>query len=175
MLIFVSNIEYMPNILLFESFDETLYIKDYFDKESHGFVVIHKTHGLNEVKGNKTIALILAKQGYRVVLQPNLQDMPTPDASINDEIWEFKTISQSINLSNTVQKDLKRGKRQSSKILIYITQTYKIPEITKGIYNAIKFDEGELIEEIAILFKNERLILLKRIEVLDKSFTAKFL
>ena len=61
----------MSNILLFESYNETLYIREYFDTESHGFVVIHKTHGLNEVEGNKIIALILAKQGFRVVLQPN--------------------------------------------------------------------------------------------------------
>ena len=163
------------NYLLFEAFDESIYIKAYYDTNSLGFVVIHKTHGLNELEGNKTIAILLAKLGFRVVLQPNMPDIPTPDASINEEIWEFKTISQAINLSNTVQRDLKKGKRQSSKILICIAQSYKIPEITKGIYNAVKFDEGELIQEIAILFQNGRLIFIKRIEVLDKSFTDKFL
>jgi Contact-dependent growth inhibition CdiA C-terminal domain len=165
---------------VFDSFDSTIYIKEYYDFDTHGFVVIHKTHGLNELEGNRTIAILLAKLGYRVVLQPNtpaipMPDMTTPDAVVNEEIWEFKTISHTGNLSNRVHKVISKGKHQSSKVLIYIAQSYKTHEITRGIENAIRVDLGGFIEKVAILFQDGRLIFVKREEVLDKSFINKFL
>jgi hypothetical protein len=159
---------------LFESFDDSLYIKLYFDNDTDGFVVIDKEHGKNELEGNKRIALLLSKMGFKVVLLPNVANAPTPDASIDEEIWEFKTITQANNLSNTVQRDIKRGKRQASNILIYIVQRYNVEDILKGVFNAAKFDEKELINKIAILFQNGRLIIFERIEVIDKSYIDKF-
>ncbi len=162
--------------IVFEEFDDTNYTKLFFDSNTGGFVVAHKQHGENELEGNKTIAIILAKIGYRVILLPNSPDTPpTPDASVNDELWEFKTISQTHNLSNRVHKVISKGKHQSSKVLIYIAQSYKIYEITRGIENAIRVDGGEFIEKIGILFQDGRLIIVKRNEVIDKSFTNKFL
>jgi hypothetical protein len=165
----------MSNFLLFKSFDRKLYTQFYFDEQSNGFVVIHKKHGLNEVEGNKTIALLLANLGYGVVLLPNIQNILTSDASIDDEIWEFKTISHTGNLSNRVHKVISKGKHQSSKVLIYIAQSYKMYEITNGISNAIRVDKDELIQEIAILFENKQLIFVRREEVIDKTFIGKFL
>ncbi len=160
---------------IFESFDSTIYIKEYYDFDTHGFVVIHKTHGLNELEGNKKIALLLAKLGLCVVLLPNLSDSIASDASIDGEMWEFKTISITGNLSNRVHKVISKGKHQAAKILIYIAQSYTMHEISKGIDNAVRVDKSELIKEIGILFEdNGRLIIVKREEVIDKSFNEKF-
>ena len=159
---------------IFESFDSTIYIRECYDYDTHGFVVIHKTHGLSELEGNKAIALLLAKGEYRVILLSNMIDIPTPDASINDEMWEFKTISQATNLKNRVQLDIKKGKRQAANILIFIAQRYNIEDIRAGIYNAVKFDDKEKIQKIGILFQDGRLIIVERFEVIDKSYRTKF-
>jgi hypothetical protein len=162
------------NLTLYESFDSTLYIKEYYDINSHGFVVIHRTHGMNEIKGNKIIALTLAKLGYRIVLQPNFPNARTPDASINEEIWEFKTIWQATNLKNRVQLDIKNGKEQATNILIFIYQRYNIDDIILGIYNAVKYDKREIIKKIGILFEDGKLIIIERVEVIDNSYRSKF-
>jgi hypothetical protein len=159
---------------IFDSFDSTLYIKEYYDFDTHGFVVIHKTHGLNELEGNKTIALLLAKQGYRVVLQPNMLGMSTPDASINEEIWEFKTIWQATNLKNRVQLDIKNGKKQAVNVIIFIAQLYNVDDIILGIYNAVKYDKKEIIQKIGILFEDGKLLIIERVEVIDNTYRSKF-
>ena len=159
---------------LYESFDNTFYIKEYYDFDTHGFVVIHKTHGINEIEGNKTIAILLAKLGFRVVLLANIPDAPTPDATVNEDTWEFKTIWKATNLKNRVQLDIKNGKEQSANILIYIAQRYNIDDIVVGIYNAVKYDEREKIQKIVILFEDKRLIRIERAEVIDHSYRSKF-
>ena len=159
---------------IFDSFDSTIYIKEYYDFDTQGFVVIHKAHGLNEIEGNKTIAILLAKLGFRVALLANMPNVPTPDATVNEDIWEFKTISKATNLKNRVQLDIKNGKRQASNILIFIAQRYNIDDIRAGIYKAVKFDVKEMIQRIGILFQDGRLILIERIEILDSSYREKF-
>ena len=162
------------NYALFEGYDETQYTKIFFDAETCGFVVAHKEHGKKELKGNKTIALMLTKHGYRVELLATQQNVISADATLDDDIWEFKTISETINMSNAVQKDISRAKRQAANILIFIAQVYKTKEVTKGIYNAIKFDERRMVKKIGILFQNGNLVILTRKEILNEAFISKF-
>lgn len=159
---------------LFDAFDDTQYNKIFFDMETNGFVVAHKQHGQYELIGNKKIALLLVKHGYRVVLLGNEPEVTSADATLNDEIWEFKTISEATNLRNRVQGDIKNGKRQAPNILIFINQVYEAREITKGIYNAIKFDEKKIVKRIGILFQDANLIIVERAEVLDESYRDMF-
>lgn len=77
-------------------------------------------------------------------------------------------------MSNAVQKDISRAKRQAANILIFIDQRYNPNEITRGIYNAIKFDKNEGVQMIGILFQKGNLVMMTRAEVLDESFRQKF-
>jgi hypothetical protein len=162
------------NYALFAAYDDNGYTKIFFDAETGGFVVAHKKHGKFELEGNKTIALMLVKHGYRVVLLENQQDVVSADATLNGEVWEFKSITETGNLGNRVQKAIQKGKRQAANVLIFINLSYKVKEVTKGIYNAIKFDERKIIRRIAILFQDGHLIIAERVEVLDESFLNKF-
>ncbi len=162
------------NYALFRAYDETEYTKIFFDTEMGGFVVAHKEHGKKELKGNKTIALMLLKYGYRVELLATQPNVISADATLDDEVWEFKTISETINMSNAVQKDISRAKRQAANILIFIAQAYKTKEVTKGIYNAIKFDERRMVKKIGILFQNGNLVMLTRKEILNEAFLNNF-
>jgi Contact-dependent growth inhibition CdiA C-terminal domain len=163
----------MSNILLFESYNDTLYIKKYYDEKSEGFVIIHRAHGLNELQGNETIAMLLAKLGRKIVLLPNEVNSLSADADMDNEIWEFKTINAT-NLSSAVQGAIRRGKLQANNILCFINQLYTIENITKGIYNVVKYDNTERIEKIAILFVGGELIELTREEIVEKRFVSKF-
>lgn len=162
------------NYLVFESYNDATYIKEYYNQESDGFLVIHRKHGEGEIEANKMIGLMLAKHGYRVVLKANQPSVRSADATLNDKIWEFKTISDAKNLSNRVQGNIKNGKKQAANILIFINQLYNANDITKGIYNAIKFDKDEAAQKMAILFQSGKLIIIERAEVLDKSYRKKF-
>jgi hypothetical protein len=162
------------NRALFEAFDSNDYTKTFFDTETCGFIVAHKEHGKKELAGNKTIAFMLMQYGYRIVLLRTEPDVVSADATLNDEVWEFKTISETKSMSNAVQKDIKRGKRQAANILIFIDQRYNPNEVTRGIYNAIKFDKNEIVQMIAILFQNGNLTMITRAEILDESFRKKF-
>jgi Contact-dependent growth inhibition CdiA C-terminal domain len=162
------------NYTLFDAYDDTEYTKIFFDTETGGFVVAHREHGKKELTGNKIIALMLSKHGYRVVLLAAQPNVISADATLDDEIWEFKTISETINMSNAVQKDISRAKRQAANILIFIAQAYLIKEITKGIYNAIKFDERRMVKKIGVLFQNGDLVMLTRKEILNETFIDKF-
>ncbi len=74
-----------------------------------------------------------------------------------------------------MQGDIKNGKRQAANILIFINQLYQPREITKGIYNAIKFDKKNTAKRIGILFQDGNLIIIERSEVIDESYRDKFL
>ena len=162
------------NYALFEAFDSNDYIKIFFDAETGGFVVAHREHGKFEFAGNKKIALLLIKHVHRVVLLGNQPNVSSADATLDDEVWEFKTIFETVNMRGAVQKDIKRGKRQSANILIFIAQLYNVNDITKGIYNAIKFDGKWDVAKIGVLFQNGDLVIMTRSEIIDESFREKF-
>ncbi len=163
------------NYALFDAYDESQYTKIFFDAETGGFVVAHKKHGKYELEGNKKVALLLTQHGYGIVLLENLQNVVSADATVDGELWEFKTIAKTINMSHSVQRNIARGKYQAPNVLIFINQAYNSNDVTKGIYNAVKFDEKELIEHIGILFQNAVLRIFSRAEILNESFRAQFL
>jgi energy-coupling factor transporter ATP-binding protein EcfA2 len=162
------------NYTLFETYEDTQYTKIFFDAETGGFVVAHREHGKYELAGNKTIALLLVKHGYRVVLLENQHNVVSADVTIDDEAWEFKTVAKTVSMSNAIQRHITRGKRQASNILVFINQVYKVLDVTKGIHNAVKFDEKKLVKRIGILFQDGHLIFMERTEVMDESFIDKF-
>jgi hypothetical protein len=162
------------NYALFESYDDNHYTKIFFDAETGGFVVAHKEHGKFELAGNKAIALLLIQHGYRVVLLADPQDVISADATVDDEVWEFKTVAKTRSMSNSVQRNIARGKRQSANVLIFLNQAYNSNDVAKGIHNAVKFDEKGLIEQIGVLFQNATLRIFNRSEILDETFREKF-
>jgi hypothetical protein len=96
------------------------------------------------------------------------------DATVDDEVWEFKTVAKTRSMSNSVQRNITRGKRQSANVLIFLNQAYNSNDVAKGIHNAVKFDERGLIEQIGVLFQNATLRIFNRSEILDESFREKF-
>ncbi len=159
--------------LEYESYAVLGYVKVVFHEDSGGYLVIHPEHGQNEWEENKRIGRILAERGDSVVLLPNMEERPSPDALRNGEEWEFKTI-QAFNLKNAVQNALRKGKTQASNILCFINMRYTIENITLGIHNAVKFDRESCINNIAILFQDGQLIEMTREEVARKVFIRKF-
>jgi hypothetical protein len=162
------------NYALFAAYDDNEYTKILFDTETDGFVVAHRKHGKFEFEGNKTIALMLIKLGYRIVLLENQQNVVSADATLDDELWEFKTVAKTMSMSNSVQRNIARGKRQAPNVLLFINQAYNTNDVAKGIHNAVKFDERELIGRIGVLFQNTTLRIFSKADILDESFREKF-
>lgn len=159
--------------LEYESYATHGHVKVVFFEESGGYLVIHPEHGQNEWEENKRIGRMLAELGDSVVLLPNMEGRPSPDALRNGEEWEFKTI-QASNLKNAVQNALRKGKTQSANIICFVNMLYTIENITLGIYNAIKFDREARIANIGILFQDGRLVEMSREDVVNRRFIRKF-
>ena len=101
----------------YEEYDEMIWQKIVFDEDSKGYVVIHIAHGKHEREGNLKIAFRLAQSGFRVELLAVSPDNLSPDATVNDVIWEFKS---SLGSYSSVQSRLRDGKEQSSSILLLL-------------------------------------------------------
>ena len=157
----------------YEAFGKAGYVKVVFHEETEGYLVIHLAHGQNEWEENKLIGRMLAALGDAVVLLPNAEGRPSPDALRNGEEWEFKTI-QGHNLKNGIQYALRKGKTQAPNIICFVNMLYTIENITLGIHNAVKFDSDMRIQKIGILFQDGRLVEMTREEVRNKLFVRKF-
>lgn len=116
---------------------------------------------------------MLAELGDSVVLLPNNEERPSPDALRNGEEWEFKTV-RGHNLKNSIQNALRKGKTQSPNIICFVNMLYTTEDITLGIHNAVKFDTEVRIQKIGILFQDGRLVEMTREEVRSKLFVRKF-
>jgi len=159
--------------LEYESYAADGYVKVIFHNATGGYLVIHPKHGQNEWEENKRIGRMLAELGDSVVLLPNMEGRPSPDALRNGAEWEFKTI-QASNLKNAVQNALRKGKTQSTNIICFVNMLYNIENITLGIYNAVKFDKDGRIANIGILFQDGRLLEMSREEVISRLFLGRF-
>ena len=159
----------------YDSYGAAGYVKVVFHEETEGYLVIHPAHGQSEWEENKQIGRMLVEFGDAVVLLPNQEGRPSPDALRNGEEWEFKTVATE-NLARGIQHALRRGKTQSSNIVCLVTATeFHVHEITRGIYNAVKFDKKQQIQRIGILFQSGYLVEVNRHEVVTRAFFKKFL
>lgn len=163
-----------PNRAQYEAYGRDGYVQVIFVEESEGFLVIHPKHGRNEWVENLTIGRVLVEGGESIVLLPNTDGRPSPDALRNGEEWEFKTI-HSEQVGRALQYALRRGKTQSPNVLCLILHSeVKAYELTLGIYRAVKFDFRQQLQRIDILFPNGKLIGMTRNEVHASSFIQKF-
>lgn len=161
------------NLTQYEAFGAAGYVKVVFHEETEGYLVIHPEHGQNEWEENKRIGRMLAELGDAVVLLPNNEGEPSPDALRNGEAWEFKTVL-GYNLKNAVQNALRKGKTQAPNIICLVNMLYTIENITLGIHNAVKYDKEVRIQKIGILFRDGRMVEMTREEVRTNVFIRKF-
>jgi len=159
--------------LEYHDYNTQLYDKVYFNTDSGGYVVVHKLHGKGELEQNLEIAEILAEKGEKILLLPDNKNIKSPDALRNGIIWEFKTISNAHNLYHALQNSIRKGKKQSENILIYINQAYTNENIAKALKSAVNMDNPIQIKEINILYHDKRLIKMERDEIENNSFGSK--
>ena len=166
----------MTNLrLAYDSYAALGYVQVIFHEDSGGYLVIHPKHGQNEWEENKRIGRMLVELGDAIVLLPNDLEKPSPDALRNGVEWEFKTINTE-NLARGIQNALRKGKTQSPNIICFVTATnFHVHEIAHGIYNAVKFDAGQNIQRVGILFQSGFLVEVSREEVVARVFFQKFL
>jgi len=160
------------NRIIYDSYGED-YQKAYFDKNSGGFVVVHKNHNANHSeKIKKEItekelrnAKKLAEIGKKVELAADsLNDgAKLNDALINGVSWELKNITGNYkSLSNSINK----GKKQSDgrvSVLVDKTVPFDEDELKRGIGRIRNHDKSNSIKEYYIFngktvkhYKNEK-------------------
>jgi hypothetical protein len=157
--------EQHPNRILFDAYDAE-WQKYFYNEDSNGFVVVHEHHGKGELKVNLPIALQLAKLGFRVELLVETKVGQSADATIDAQVWEFKTV---VGTLRSVQNRLREGKKQSDKVLIAVPVVYEIGEILRGIISAINVDKAQELAWVGVLIKEE-FIVLSRLEIHRRDF-----
>ena len=83
-----------------------------------GFVDLSDYHGKNETAQNLQIASTLAAEGHRVRLLPRNNSLPSADAVIDGQTWEFKRVSNPT--TNAIDSALRAGKKQADRIYLVI-------------------------------------------------------
>ncbi|GMU99358.1 MAG: hypothetical protein AMXMBFR51_20930 [Ignavibacteriota bacterium] len=84
-----------------------------------------------------------------------IKDSKSADAFENGIKTEYKRISEkALNLSTAIRNNLRSGKEQAGRIVIWINKDYESEIIKKAIKSAKHFDLKKKIEEIYLLDKN---------------------
>jgi hypothetical protein len=114
----------MPNP---ESDHELGYTRVY-EVENGGLVDLHEGHGKHEEPANLSLARYLANLGYKIRLLPILfgPHVRSPDALIDEEVWEFKR--PQILSENSIKQNLRRGKKQADGRILLDLRDLTIPD-----------------------------------------------
>lgn len=121
--------------------------------KNHGYIVSHKLHGKQEYKNNLSIAEKLAAKGEAIELIEDHVSKKSPDATRNGLLWEFKNVTG--KTKTAVQNAIKRGKNQSSRILLSFASKPNINDLTLAIYTAVvKNDAKEKVQSLGIMYKD---------------------
>ena len=147
---------------------------DFLDEKSGGFLVVHPLHGRMELAQNRVVGRMLASFGEAVALLPGLSNRPSPDAFRNEIEWEFKQVFNAQNIARGIEHALRRGKYQAPNLLCFLPVGYPNREMTRGIFNAVKFDSGCLIQRIDILFEDGKLLKMDREIIQNGNFASLF-
>lgn len=141
------------------------YERYYFDEISGGFILIHQNHNLTE--SEIFVARIFAQSGKKVTLlsEQTEEGVKTPDAEIDQELWEFKELKNAINLRGATQRDIRNGRKQAGNIAYHINQDYDISRINAGIESALRFDQERLVQKITLVFNDNKIETLTREEL----------
>lgn len=136
--------------------NDSIYQTYFYDNQTRGSVLIHPQHNLND--SELFIAMVFAKQGQKVKLlnEQAAEGIKTPDAEINEEIWEFKELSaKAVSIKNTIQRGLAIGKKRASNIAYHINNNQAdIKDINRGIARALIWDREQFLQKIVLIFNN---------------------
>ncbi len=138
-----------------------------FENPAGGFVDVHENHGKQESRQNLPLALFLAARGEHVCLLPiaDEQNVKSSDATRNGVVWEFKIPEG--RTENAIDKALRDGSRQASRILLQLPIDFNPDFLEGGIYNRTQRTAALL--EIAVLLE-DRLYVFSRSAIVTNTF-----
>lgn len=145
------------------------YEKHYFDNQTGGYVLIHQGHNRGESFASEVfIAETLARQGAIVVLvdERGEDGVRRFDALVDGEVWEFKELTENAkSVSSAIQKGLREGKKQASRVAYHINRDADIKQINLAVKNALYWDTSGKIQVIIIVDRNGSFQSLSREEI----------
>jgi hypothetical protein len=137
-----------PNEQRFENFDTKIYYKSNsfdslkrfrqlsnfpnalgFDKDSNGFIVLHKGHQAGAIDFEMPACLLLKKAGYAVELIEEPSNVLSADAIIDDEIFEIKQIITATNLTRAIEKHFRKSYKKSIRIILHVAKEVEVQEL----------------------------------------------
>lgn len=164
LLIYSPKLQTERQLKLYNSYDAN-YVKNNFNTQNGGFIVVHNNHGKLELAQNKIIANLLSRKGTGVALLENVPGIKSADAALNGIEWEFKTLSNYSNLQNAIDLAIRSGAKQAANVLLHIDGNYTKDAVIRGVTGRVKRNRN--VKFIAILFNDGRLIKLSRTQILN--------
>jgi hypothetical protein len=140
---------------------EPEYERYYFDEAMGGFVLVHEGHNRGESFGSELfVAEVFAKNGSQVKLldESDAVDGKRPDAQIDGKMWDFKRLTQKTErIDRRVQEGYLTARKQGAiGVAFHVDRAeIDIPEINKGVKQAIYWDRSKQIDIIAIIHEDK--------------------
>jgi hypothetical protein len=116
------------------------------------------------------IAKHLADNGQDVILRKKIEEhgVQTPDAYVRDarktswRTWDFKNVSnKAINVPGAVQLQIRRGRKQSPHVLVYLSIDSVAPGVAedaaRGVRSAVINDIDRRVKSIIILSQSGKI------------------
>ena len=137
-----------------------------------GYVLVHATHGKQELADNLRIGQHLADRGERVRLLPvdSTPGTTNPDATRNEVIWEFKT-PDSASGKNGTQNAIKQASAQGREnVLIALNATYNVSDVVNGLRAAFQPGRAKSIKQVDLMLPDGQTINFTANQLRDRSF-----
>lgn len=93
-----------------------------FDKESGGFIVLHKKHKAGGLISEIDTCIILKNAGFGVVLVEEYENEKSVDVEIEGKVFEIKQLVNSNNLKKAVQRHFQRTYLKTNNLILHIVQ-----------------------------------------------------
>ena len=93
-----------------------------FDKDSGGFIILHKNHKPGGLENEIETCLILKNAGLGVVLVEEFENEKSVDVQIDGKIFEIKQILSRDNLRKCILRHFQRTYLKTDNLILHIVQ-----------------------------------------------------
>lgn len=107
-----------------------------FDRETGGFLAIHRQHSPSALDREIPVCLFLKKRGFRVLLELETAEKRSPDCRINEDLFEIKQITHPKSIDKSIVRQIRTSYFKASRVLIHVCLPANLKQLEGGLAEA---------------------------------------
>ena len=139
-----------------------------FDKESGGFIILHKKHKAGGLISEIDTCIILKNAGFGVVLVEEYENEKSVDVEIEGKIFEIKQLVNTDNLTRAIQRHFQRTYLKTNNLVLHIVQPIYENKLKGCLKEAAETFPS--IKRVWLIYKN-RIYQLDRKMIVNKKYS----